>query len=95
MRVSVWFVALPVLVACAPPCAQLCAKLDRCDLNGGVSVDECTETCDAQIEVYKAETEDDEAQKAYRRHRLCLGSHSCEEIAAGACYDEELFLIGG
>jgi hypothetical protein len=78
VRVSVWFVALPVLVACAPP-----------------SVDECTETCDAQIEVYKAETEDDEAQKAYRRHRLCLGSHSCEEIAAGACYDEELFLIGG
>ncbi|HMV66256.1 MAG TPA: hypothetical protein PKA64_05360 [Myxococcota bacterium] len=90
-----WLIVGVALEGCAPSCAQLCTKLQRCQLDGGVSVDECTETCDAQIDLAKSPDAEDGDKKLYLQHRQCVGSSSCDELAAGACYDAELFLFGG
>jgi hypothetical protein len=82
---------------CAPSCETLCNKLERCDLDPGVSSDECRETCDRQISFFKEDNaqvpDGDGLGDAFYQHRVCLGAHTCDEIAAGACYDEDLFLF--
>jgi hypothetical protein len=94
-----WLLALAPLAACPAPCADLCAKLDRCDLSVTLSRDECTEACSAQQDYYNAdavaneelEDVDKEEEKAYRRHRTCLTFQSCEALEAGECFDDVLF----
>lgn len=78
------------LVGCAPTCTQVCHKLDRCELNPDVLVTECVASCEAEISDYR-DTDDKEAKATFNDQRTCLGSHSCEEIAAGACYESSLF----
>lgn len=78
------------LVGCAPTCSQVCHKLDRCDLNGDVGVTECVASCEAEISDYR-DTDDTESKVTFNDQRKCLGSHSCDEIAAGACYEASLF----
>ncbi len=78
------------LVGCAPTCTQVCHKLDRCDLNGDVLVTECVASCEAEISDYR-DTDDKDSKVTFNVQRKCLGSHSCDEIAAGACYESSLF----
>lgn len=90
-RTLVLLAALAVgLVGCAPTCPQVCHKLDRCALNGDVLVTECVASCEKEISDYR-DTDDAEAKATFNDQRSCLGSHSCEEIAAGACYESSLF----
>lgn len=86
------------LTACAPGCDQLCNKLDRCGINPIVSELDCREQCRTQLDRLGDKDTDDgdpaidpEERKAFRQHRVCIGSHSCDELLAGACYDETLF----
>lgn len=81
--------SLPLL-ACAPDCDTLCGKLERCGLDADVSQLECRTTCERQITQLDDDT-DDAVADAFRDHRACLGNHSCDEIAAGVCYDPLLF----
>jgi hypothetical protein len=82
------------LGGCAPSCEALCTKLVRCDLEPSVTVVECTQTCDRQLAFVKDQN-DDALSDAWRDQRVCLGANSCDEIAAGACFDDALFLIDG
>jgi hypothetical protein len=87
---------LPVLllVACAPPCERTCRKvLFDCRLNSErVALDECVDSCARQEELYVA-WENDELLQLERDHRRCLADSTCEQIAAGECFEgyEELF----
>lgn len=89
-----WVVAVGltcvVQAACAPDCDALCGKLERCGLDGDVPRLECRTTCERQITQLDDDT-DDATSDAFRAHRVCLGNHSCDEIAAGVCYDPLLF----
>jgi hypothetical protein len=84
--------ALGLLAGCPPTCQQLCAKLDRCGFDPLVTVNECRISCERELDAYK-EDDDKEGQKVFNQERRCLGAHSCDEIATGACYDEELYLF--
>ena len=83
--------------ACAPPCRQVCRKvLFECDNldSDRVALDECEASCQQQDAVYQV-WQDEEKQDLFDAHKSCIGSSTCEEIAAGACYEgyEELFLF--
>lgn len=63
-----------------------------CDLGSTrVARDECVLSCQLQQTLYR-EWEDKAKIKAFRAHKRCIRSSTCEEIAEGACYDETLFL---
>lgn len=87
-----------LLAGCPPTCEQMCNKLDRCGLNGTVSTIDCRSSCTQQLEsVADNDTDDGDpeaaegAKKAFRQHRLCISNHSCDELVAGACYQDELY----
>lgn len=48
---------------------------------------ECEASCNAQDELYNIWT-DQEKRDAFDEEMRCLGASTCDEIAAGACYDE-------
>lgn len=82
---------------CTPTCREACRKLDRCDLLAGIDVEECRETCEADLDnrqVAKRDDDDPEPLKTFNAHRRCLGSSTCDDIADGVCFDDDLFLIG-
>ncbi len=87
---------LPVLLlaACAPPCERVCRKvLFECELSSErVALEECIDACARQEDQYVA-WQNDELVALARDHRQCLAETSCDEIAAGACYEgyEALF----
>lgn len=92
-----WLAVLGLAFAagCTPTCAQTCRKvLFSCEFPEAeqVRLDECEESCLRQEALYDFE-EDEAALDAARRHRQCIGSSSCDEIAAGECYDsfEDVF----
>ena len=87
-----------LLAGCPATCDTMCNKLDRCGFNNRISELDCREQCGVQLEVLgDKDTDDgdpqtDEADRdAFRRHRVCVSTHSCDELAAGACYDESVF----
>jgi len=80
------------LAGCSPGCERLCNKLDRCGLQNNRTLEECQLSCTRELDAYKA-ADDRELIERYNRERRCLGSSTCDEIADGACYDEELFLF--
>lgn len=82
---------LATLTACPPPCSQLCAKLERCDLSATVTLDECNESCDNQLDFFKNERTLSVEEKLFNQQRVCISSHSCDELAAGACFEDALF----
>lgn len=87
------------LSACAAPCGTVCRKLERCELDPAVLLDECVEACDREIAAFRALEDktpaDRELHRAYNRHRTCLANRPCDDIAEGACYDPEIFPFDG
>ena len=78
---------------CTPRCQESCAKVLDCDLGSTrVARDECVLSCQLQQTLYQ-DWEDKSKIKAFRKHKRCIRSSTCEEIAEGACYDETLFLF--
>lgn len=91
-----WFVAAVVVssfvAGCEPTCAQSCRKVIACDLESErVVQDECEASCVFQERDYER-WEDEVKQDALSDHKRCLARESCDDIAAGVCYDPEIFL---
>lgn len=73
-----------------PPCEASCRKVVRCDLYEGLTLQECTLSCQRQEALYE-DWEDEAKLDALHEHRRCLALSSCEEIAEDVCYDPEIF----
>lgn len=91
--VALILLAVSGLQACTPRCQEVCSKVLDCGIESTrVARDQCIDSCRAE-EILYDEWEDTEKQKAFKEHKRCLGSSTCEEIADGACYDELLFVL--
>lgn len=86
-------IALLIIVSgCTPACQDVCEKLVDCDdlPTWRMSATECEEQC--QLQQARYSTWDDVARReAYEDELSCLYESSCEDVAAGVCYDEEVF----
>jgi hypothetical protein len=90
--------ALAVLAAslslggCTPSCDQTCRRLFNCEALEvyGMTGDTCTEDCLYQEAVYD-DWDDVELREAYKESRRCVADATCEDLAAGVCFDETLY----
>ena len=87
---------LLMLVACPPPCKQVCKKvLFECSLDSErLALDACEENCERQEFLYKI-WDDEVKQDLFDDHKRCIKRSTCDEIAEGVCYEdfEDLFLF--
>lgn len=83
---------ISLLSGCTPTCQDVCTKLVACD---GLSTERMTEgECDEQctLQQTRYETWDDSQKRdAFDDELTCLYSSTCDEVADGVCYDEEVF----
>lgn len=85
--------ALLFFLGCEPTCEGVCRDVLACDLDSDrVSHEECEATCIRQQELYEDWEDEDKADR-FAAHKSCLSDATCDEIAAGVCYDEALFLF--
>ncbi|MEO0599873.1 MAG: hypothetical protein AAF211_00460 [Myxococcota bacterium] len=91
------FALLAIVLGCAPTCDQVCRKtLFDCDLSTErVALATCIDQCDRQRTLYEDQWENDQLAQAFDDHRRCLMRESCEAIADGECFDEDLFVTDG
>ncbi len=90
----VFLIALPSLPGCAPSCGQTCKKVLDCELDSPRTTTlECRDDCERQRSLYEDWWKDEEKVEQFEEHRRCLMQSTCDQLAAGACYDEELFLF--
>lgn len=94
MRLLLFSAAL-LAAGCAPTCAEVCNKLDRCGFDETVQVVECRTTCERQLSFAQELEDDNAAVKAFNDHRRCIGNSSCDELEAGVCVVDDLFAIDG
>ena len=50
------------------------------------------ESCETQQSLYEA-WGDQEKQEAFAEERACIRASSCDEIAEGVCYDDEIWVF--
>ena len=82
-----------LLVGCDTSCERACKKLTSCAAElevEGRYHEECAETCSQQERLYE-DWEDTQLQDALAEARNCVADHTCDELAEGVCYDEELW----
>lgn len=80
------------LSGCTPTCQDVCTKLVACDglPTERMTEGECEEQCSLQQDRYN--TWDDVAKReAFDDELTCLYESTCEQVAAGACYDEDVY----
>lgn len=82
-----------VASGCTPTCQRTCKKLVTCDEveSPRVAIDECEESCVLQEALYE-EWDDVELRRDFDDYKSCVVGSSCEEVAAGECYDEDLWI---
>jgi hypothetical protein len=85
--------AVALAPACTPTCQQTCEKLLACEqnedwLDGYVAL--CAENCERQLNLYEL-WDDTQLQDALDQSRVCIGEATCDDIADGVCYDEDLY----
>lgn len=73
--------------ACAPACPALCGKLERCALTGEVERRACEESCSRELATAR-ELDDRQTLREFNQHRICIGGASCDDLEAGACFEE-------
>jgi len=79
------------LAGCAPDCETTCRKVLSCDIDSPrEAIDMCKTSCETETHLYDVWGDDDK-QKAFRDERSCLKQSTCDEIAAGKCYDEDMY----
>jgi len=86
-------VTVQALAGCHPTCKHVCKTLLACDEveSARVNLYECVDACNRQEALYKEEWENPSLLDAFYAENNCIVDASCEEIAAGACYDPELY----
>lgn len=86
-------VVLLFATACEPSCKSSCRKLLRCDLGSSLSsVEDCEASCVFQERQYERDEADPRAD-ALSAHKRCISRSRCDELAEGACYDEDVFIF--
>ncbi|MFK7927621.1 MAG: hypothetical protein AB8H79_05510 [Myxococcota bacterium] len=77
--------------ACEPSCKQTCRNVLACDLESDrVTVDECEAACVFQERLYE-DRQQDALRDRLGDHKRCLNRESCDDLADGVCFDDELF----
>lgn len=78
--------------ACDPSCQRTCRRLLECDTlyTARLSQEECEASCQDQEGLYD-EWEDPDLQDRFRDYKVCVMDSTCNAIAEGECYDEELY----
>lgn len=87
---------LPVLaLGCHPTCKKVCKTLLACEEveSSRINQEECEESCERQEALYEKEWEDTVLLDAFYAQNSCIVDSSCEEVAAGACYDPSLYSL--
>ena len=81
-----------LLGACTPTCDQACKKLMRCEglETEGLYADRCEEGCEEEKALYE-DWENPQLEDALDAELRCIRDETCEAIADGACYDEDLY----
>jgi hypothetical protein len=79
-------------LACEPTCEQTCQDLLACDEleTDRMALDDCTAACVVQQNLYD-DWEDAELQEGFADYKRCVSETTCDGIASGECYDEELY----
>jgi hypothetical protein len=82
-----------LLGGCDATCKTACERLLECDEVDSPRLPqaECEASCLVQEDVYDS-WDDTQLQDAFGDFKSCLRDSECADIAAGACYDEDLFL---
>ena len=82
-----------LLTACEPTCQRTCKKLVTCDEveSPRVAIEECEASCNLQEALYE-EWDDTQLRDAFDDYKQCVTSSSCDELAGGTCYDEDLWI---
>jgi hypothetical protein len=79
------------LAGCTPDCERTCRKVLSCDIDSPRdAIDMCKASCETEDHLYDV-WDDQEKTDAFHEERRCLVDSSCEDIAAGACYDDRLY----
>ena len=82
--------SLGLIASCTTPCSSVCDKLLSCEelSKGTVGDKECELDCAVQENSYE---DDASLTEAFESYKECVMDKSCDEIAAGACHDSDLF----
>ena len=93
--ITILFAACVVSISgCTPDCETTCNKLVSCGSveDGAASLLECENSCRTQQELYNNDWEDEEKQQGFDDLKSCIVSETCEDIASGVCYDDQLYV---
>ncbi|MCB9742595.1 MAG: hypothetical protein H6740_08350 [Alphaproteobacteria bacterium] len=84
--------ALSALLGCTPTCDQTCRKLIRCEVieSSAVNEDLCSADCSSLENLYDY-WDDQQLVNELQETRRCIGESTCEDIADGVCYEEDLY----
>jgi hypothetical protein len=83
---------LTTLLGCSPTCADACTVVASCgeSLGDFPNEAECNEACASQRATVD-ENGDTGVQDAFERELRCLAAATCDDLAAGACYEEQVW----
>ena len=86
-------IALAALTGCTPTCEATCEKLLDCDAvqTPLVSLEDCTDACLTQEQLYDIEWEDTEKVQALDDFKVCVAESECADIADAVCYNEDIY----
>ena len=86
-------VAAGFAAGCAPNCEQTCTKLRRCGVGPATyTQEECQTSCERQRQLYD-DWGDKDKRKAFDAHRNRIGNSTCDDVLAGVCYDETIYIF--
>jgi len=79
--------------ACEPTCKQTCKKLIDCDSvdTPRQGLNECQAACEVQGRLYD-DWGDTQKRAAFADMKRCITDSQCDDIDAGVCYDEDLYV---
>jgi hypothetical protein len=94
LRAGALLLVSGLAAGCNPPCSSLCRKLLDCEgvETPRVGQEECEASCLVQERLYEDAWDDPVLRDKFRAHKRCLQDESCEDIADGVCYDEDLYV---
>ena len=77
---------------CKATCADVCDRLVDCDglPTERMSSAECEDSCRSETALYDGWT-DVQKQDALQSELDCLNEASCDDVAAGVCYDDSIW----
>jgi hypothetical protein len=93
LKLAVAWSLAGILGGCAPRCEATCRKLLDCGDaldSQRVALALCEDNCTREDALYES-WGDESKEEAFEQERRCVRRSSCEEIAAGACFDPALF----